>query len=358
MLDLQLYRLAKMAIEAIREELEEKLAEAERIEAILASQSELWAVVRSELVEIRKLYGEKRRTEIGIAEEAEVEYSETDFIIAEQAYLIVTRGGWIKRQGSFTSIDKIRIREGDEIGWVAKGSTKNTVTFFTDQGAAYVMRLDGVPSTSGYGEPIQRHFGFSDGERVVGIALNDPASLPEPVAVEAGDEDGEDLQPPPPYGLAMTLGQGRIIRFPLALHSEISNRSGRRYARLGKGEDGVIAVAVGRRGRHLGGHHQRPRAVLRAVRGDGGEGCREGVTGIKLAKGDQVMAFALTADRSEGVLVHTNNGREEVVRPSKYSASRAGKGRLVIRQWRLHGLGPRTHPLRRALRHRGWEEPT
>ena len=168
-----------MAIEEIREELAEKQAEAARIEAILASTEELWAVVRAELVEIRKLYGEPRRTSIGLVEQREIEYSETDFIIEEKAYLIVTRGGWIKRQGSFSTLGKIRVRDGDEIGWIARGSTKNAAAFFTDKGGAYVLRLDDVPSTSGYGEPIQRHFSFSDGETVVGIALFDANALPK-----------------------------------------------------------------------------------------------------------------------------------------------------------------------------------
>ena len=342
-LDLQLYKLAKMAIDEIRRELEEKLAEAERIEAILASTRELWSVVRGELQEIRRVFGEKRRTDIGIEQEEVIEYSETDFIIGEQAFLIVTRDGWIKRQGSFTELAKIRIREGDEIGWIARGNTKKTATFFTDQGAAYVMRLDDVPATTGYGEPIQAQFSFSDGERVVGVVMNDATALPPPVPWP----DGEEADPAPPHGVAMTR-QGRIIRFPMNLHEDVSTRSGRKVARLAKG-DAVVSVEVSDGSEHVSVASRDGHALCFPIDEVSiVKGAAKGVTGIKLGAADSVLAFELTRESGGGCVVETTNGREEIVRPSKYSASRAGKGRLVLRRggfvsWRR---GPVRYDLR------------
>ena len=140
-LELKLYKLAKLEILAIREELEEKRTEAARIEAILASDAELWSVVSQELSEIRKLYGEPRRTAIGGDDVIDTTtFSEADYIVSEKTYVIVTRDGWIKRQQSFTDIEKIRIREGDAIGWIGRAITKSTITFFGDQGSAYVLR--------------------------------------------------------------------------------------------------------------------------------------------------------------------------------------------------------------------------
>ncbi len=325
---LQLYRLARLPIEEILEELEDKRTKAAEIEALLASRTELWGVVRTELTAIRQHYGEKRRTEIGVEEEEAVEYSETDFIIAEQAYVIATRDGWIKRQGSFTEVEKIRIRDGDAIGWIARGSTKSTLTFFTDLGGAYVMRLDDVPATTGYGEPIQRHFSFADGERVVGMVLHDVGSLPPASAAPA--DEGDDA--PPPHGVAMTR-HGRILRFPLSLHDEVSTRSGRRYARLDGADDRVVNVCISDGTEQVSAATKEGRALCFPIAEVAlVKGAAKGVTGIKLSDSDRLLAFDLTDQSSGGVQVRTTQGRAEVVRPNKYSASRAGKGRVVIQR--------------------------
>ena len=51
--------------------------------------------------------------------------------------------------------------------------------FFTNQGRCYTMRIDEVPSTTGYGDPIQAYFDFDDGEHVVGMITSDPKRVLE-----------------------------------------------------------------------------------------------------------------------------------------------------------------------------------
>ena len=336
-LELKLYKLAKLEILSIREELEEKRAEAARIEAILASDEELWAVVSQELGEIRKLYGEPRRTEIG-GEVIDVStFSEADYIVSEKTYVIVTRDGWIKRQQSFTDIEKIRIREGDEIGWIGRAITKSTITFFGDQGSAYVLRIDDIPSTTGYGEPVQRHFKFSDGERVVGVVLNDERSLPPlPVDLPTAEvAEGEEPEPKPPHCIAVTK-RGRCIRFALASHAEISTKNGRRYMRPDGDDDAIIAVYVTDTTEHLSLASEAGRALTfpvseaKFIRGAG-----KGVIAIKLRDGDQVLAFELTRHKFEGAQVRTPQGREETVRPSKFAGKRAARGSVVLKRGRF-----------------------
>ena len=236
-LELKLYRLAKLEINLILEELEAKRAEAEEIERILSSDRELWGRVRAELLEIKALYDEPRRTIIGVPEK-ELTFDEDAYIVKEDTFVVVTRDGWIKRQSSFSEIEKIRVREDDEIGWLFKAHTRSTVSFFTSVGAAYVIRVDDVPATTGYGEPLQRHFNFADGERVVGVISHDArhrTEIQETLLTAEGDE------PPPPHGVALTL-KGRVLRFALKSHEEISTRSGRKYARLNKDDAVFLAL--------------------------------------------------------------------------------------------------------------------
>jgi DNA gyrase subunit A len=336
-LELKLYKLAKMEIQAIRDELADKRAEAARIQAILASNEELWSVVKTELLELRKLYGEPRRTLVGPDIEEVKSYSEADYIVAEKTYVIVTRDGWIKRQQSFTDIEKIRIREGDSIGWVGRASTKSTVTFFGDQGAAYVLRIDAIPSTTGYGEPVQRHFKFSDGERVIGVILHDPRSLPnippELLSQDTGEDD--EATAPPPHAIAVSR-KGRCVRFAVAAHSDVSTKNGRRYMRPNGADDAVVAVYVSDTTEHLSLATEAGRALCfpanqaKFIRGAG-----KGVIAIKLRDGDKILAFELSREKYQGVTITTPQGREETVRPSKFLGSRAGRGTVVIKRGRF-----------------------
>jgi DNA gyrase subunit A len=329
-LELKLYRLARLEIRIIVEELEDKLARAAEIERILASDAEVWTVVKRELLELKRLYADKRRTQIG-APAQELAYDAEADSVKEDATVVVTRDGWIKRQSSFTQLDKIRVREGDSVGWLFRANTRSTLTFFSDQGGAYVMRVDDIPATTGHGEPVQRHFAFSDGEKIIGVLSNDPRNrtVVDPAA-PVGEED-----PPPPYAVAFTRG-GRAMRFPLAGHEEVSTKNGRRYARLDE-QDRVYAVlpspgadrvsVATRKGRAM----VFPTAEIPVLRAAG-----KGVTGIKLHEGDTLLAFDLVTDPTQGVLVVTEMGRDVLVSEDEFGLSERGAvGKVVLKRGSL-----------------------
>ena len=332
-LDLKLYRLAKLEIHAIQAELNEKMLAAQQIEDVLSSNTNVWSVVRSELLELRKLYGCKRKTKIG-GEEAQTSLAdESAYIVDEKSYVIITENGWVKRQGRFSSVDKIRIKEGDKILAIAKASTKNTIAYFTNKGAVYVQRIADIPSTTGFGDPVQRFFAFEDGEKLVGAIAIDPLSLPEiPDSVPI-----EDPEHSPPYGIAITK-KGRVIRFSIMAQKDVTNKSGRRYMKLSKKDpnDAVLAVfpAIGNEWVSL--YSEQTRALcfrvseITLVRGAG-----KGVIAIKLDTSDVVQGFTLVNDENEGILVSTSRGRDVLIKPKKYGASRASKGSKLLQRGTL-----------------------
>ncbi len=337
-LDLKLYRLSRLEILEIRQELDEKRREAERIEGILSEERELWSVVREELSALRSKFGVKRRTRIGASDEDELDYRDDAYIVAEDAFVIVTRDGWIKRQTSFTSISKIRIREGDSIAWLIRASTRSGITFFTDHGTAYVMMVDDVPATTGYGGPVQKHFQFADREKLVGVQSFDPRNLPElPKGTDAQaalpfDERGD---PPAPWGISVSR-HGRVARFSLMAHSEVSTRAGRRYMRVGRGDDGVVAVynCVGHEWVSLASEQGRalafPVSDVNVLKAAG-----KGVMAMKLRSEDRIYAFDVVARKSQGAKVTTERGRELCVTPRRFGASRAGRGAVVLKRGRF-----------------------
>jgi DNA gyrase subunit A len=328
-LDLKLYRLAQLEILLIREELEEKRVEAARIEKILSSDKELWNIVRAELLEIQRLYSDPRRTEIGV-EVKELTFDEDAYIVKEDTFVIVTRDGWIKRQTRFSEISKIRTRDDDEIGWLIKAHTRSTLTIFSSEGAAYVIRVQDVPATTGYGEPLQALFNFDDGARVCGVISHDARHRPvlQETLITAPSDD-----PPPPWAIAMTA-QGRVLRFPLAPHEEISTKNGRRFCRLSGKKDGVLRVMRTAGTENCCVATRMGRAMLFPVeetsvlRSSG-----KGTMGIKLRPDDEVICFDLATNSLEGPEVVTGKGRTLVIRERKFGlGKRGGRGKVVLKR--------------------------
>ena len=328
-LELRLYKLARLEIAIILDELEEKRAAAAEIERILGSEALLWSRVRSELLEIRNLYATPRRTLVGAPEE-KLEFDDSAYIVREETFAVITRGGWIKRQNSFSDIGKIRIRENDEIGWLLHTDTASTISFFVSDGCAYTLRVGDIGATTGYGTPLQRHFQLPDGAKIVGV-VPDKRYWQDLVAAESPPED----EPPPPYMVSVTVG-GRVQRFALATHTEPSNRNGRMYARLGKGDE-VLAAHLAGGGEHAcmatkdGNALTFPVSEANLLKAAG-----KGTTAIKLKAEDAVIAYELSSEPRSGPIVHTSNGREVIVTPKKFGGSRAARGKSVIRRG---GLG-------------------
>src|SRR4030095_17202185 len=80
----------------------------------------------------------------------------------------MTRDGWMKRVREVKDLSATRLRDGDAILAVIRGSTKEPMAVYSNLGYAYTLRINDVPASTGYGEPVQKVFDFRDGERVVG----------------------------------------------------------------------------------------------------------------------------------------------------------------------------------------------
>ena len=93
-LDLRLYKLAKLEIKAILDELRDKKKKAREIEKILKSDNRLWTIVRKEIAAAREAFADARRSKIGGRGARETEYSEEAFIVNEDTIVLLSRDGW------------------------------------------------------------------------------------------------------------------------------------------------------------------------------------------------------------------------------------------------------------------------
>src|SRR5499427_5724915 len=323
-LELKIYRLARLEILIIRNELEEKRKRARQINALLKDEDSRWKLVRSELEEVSTKYGDKRRTLIA-SDSDEPEYSADDFIVEEDNVVIVSRDGWVKRQREVKDLSTTRLREGDAVLAAFAGSTRATCVFFSNFGVAYTCRIIDVPASTGYGEPIQKQFKLKDGERIVGALSLDPRAIGNIQPKKEGDAA-------PVHGVAVS-SDGFALRFGLEGLVEPSTRAGRRFARPSK--DGQIVGAA----RYTGSE------VLIAATAEGRgilskaeevnylSGPGKGVLLIKLGKDDKVLGFIASGGDREMLTVETSRGAEQTISTAKYEITgRGGKGRELLQR--------------------------
>ena len=331
-LELKLYRLARLEILVIRKEADEKRKRARQIGGLLKSEENRWAIVREELEAIQKKYGDARRTRIS-SDEGESEYTAEDFIIEEDNVVIVSRDGWIKRQKEVKDLTTTRLREGDAVLAVAQGSTRATVVFFSNFGAAYSVRIADVPASTGYGEPIQRLFKLKDGERIVAAFSLDPRVAGGIAAKKEGAE-------PPVHAVAVT-SDGYSLRFSFEPFVEPSTRAGRRFARVAEGGE-VVGVARLTGGEILIAATREARAMLtKAEEVNFLSGPGRGVILIKLDKEDRVLGFIASSGDRDLMTVETSRGAEQTISTTKYEVTgRGGKGRELLQRGQFTKVMP------------------
>jgi len=333
-LELKIYRLARLEILMIRSELEEKRKRVRQINALLKDESSRWKLVRGELEEISKTYGDKRRTAIA-SDSAEPEYSADDFIVEEDNVVIVSRDGWVKRQKEVKDLSTTRLREGDTVLAAFAGSTRATCVFFSNFGVAYTCRFIDVPASTGYGEPIQRLFKLKDRERIVAALSLDARAVGNIAAKKEGE-------PPPVHAVAVT-SDGYSLRFSLEPYVEPSTRSGRRFARPSGEAEVVGAARISGRETLIAATAEGRGLLCRADEVNYLAGPGRGVTLIKLGDDDRVLGFIASTGDRDLLTVETSRGGEQTISTAKYGVTgRGGKGRELLQRGQFTRVVPAT----------------
>ena len=325
-LELKLYRLARLEILVIQNELADKQTRARQIGGLLRDDDGRWKIVRDELGEIQEKYAvkaDKRRTLIETAEE--VEFTADDFIVEEDNVVIVSRDGWLKRQKEVRDLSTTRLREGDAVLAVLQGSTRATIVFLTNLGIAYTARLVDVPASTGYGEPVQKLFKLRDGERVITAFSLDSRVIGAIAAKKEGAV-------PPVHALAVT-SDGYSLRFGFEPFVEVSTRAGRRFARPAEGVE-VTGVARVTGDEIVIAATREARAMLcRADEVNYLSGPGKGVILIKLGDEDRVLGFIASVGDRDLMRVETSRGSEQTISTTKYDVTgRGGKGRELLQR--------------------------
>jgi DNA gyrase subunit A len=249
-----------------------------------------------------------------------MEFDADAFIVEEDAHVVVTRDGWIKRVRELKDPNQTRTREGDAVTHVLPGSTKEKVIFFTNRGSAYVIKINDIAATTGYGDPAQKYFKFGDGEMIVAAMTLDPRAMV------------------PPTLLAVSR-QGFGLRFATQQHTEITTKAGRRYARPKEGDEVIGVIPCNDSDVVLAATNKGHILWCKADEIAKLEGAGRGVTVIKVGPGDRVIGFIAGGKGDVLALESEKGGRDysEKADP-KHVTSRGGKGRQVIKKGTLRAL--------------------
>lgn len=176
-LEMRLQRLTGLEREKIIAEYNETMALIKKLKEILADEKKVMEIVSAELEEVRKEFGDERRTQfIDETEDITVE----DMIVDEQAVVTVTYSGYIKRLPVDTYRSQKRGGKGvigagtkaeDFIQDIFVASTKDYVLCFSDQGKVYWLKVHKIPEAgrAAKGKPIINLLNLSTHERIESI---------------------------------------------------------------------------------------------------------------------------------------------------------------------------------------------
>jgi DNA gyrase subunit A len=316
--DMRLGRLTGLEREKLEEEYRELMKKIEYYKRVLSDESLLLSIIEEELNEIKRKYGDERRTEIAPGED---DIDIEDLIKEEEVVITLTHFGYIKRLPCDTyksqkrggkGVTALSTREEDFVERLFITSTHNYILFFTNKGKVYRLKAYQIPEA---------------GRQAKGTAIVNLLELGGDEKVSAVipiEECREGLY------LIMATRNGLVKKTRLTEYDNI--RRGGLLAvslrendelidvRLTDGEKDIILVT--REGMSIRFRESDVRPLGRVS---------QGVKGITLEDGDYVVAMATSREDST-LLVVTENGFGKRTELEEYKTQiRGGKGILTYR---------------------------
>ncbi len=320
-----MHRLTRLSIDEIVKELESIKGEIAEYESILGSEKKLRNVIVKELEEIKKEYGDARRTQI-VDETTEIQLE--DLIVDEQVAVTVSHAGYLKRTPITTYRSQRRggtgrrgmsTREEDFVERLYIASTHAYLLVFTNTGRVYWLKVYEIPDVgaAGKGKHVGNLVALQPGETVRAIL---------PV---------RDLEEENKYVFFVTR-QGTVKKTPLKDFCNVMSR-------------GIIAIGIDKEDELVGAQITDGNQILFLASHEGmairfhEDDVRSmgrpafGVRGMDLDKGDYIVGMAVTA-KEKPTRKQAENGGAVADRILSVTENAYGK-RTDVDEYRLQSRG-------------------
>jgi DNA gyrase subunit A len=280
-LDMQLRRLANLERTKLQEEYAEVIQTINYLEDLLANPKKIDFLIKEESDEVKKKYGDERRTQV-VEQEVE-DFSEEDLIPHQDAVVTLTNRGFIKRLPLETyrtqrrggrGITGMGVRETDAIYRLLVTDTHDSLLFFTDRGRVFQLKAHEIPDSSrqARGTALVNLIEIEPGELVTAVVatasydqdfmllatkwgeikktpLREFESVRRAGLIAMNIEEGDSLTfarlAREDSEVVMVSSQGRAIRFAVSeLRSASRQSGGVRGMRLDASDDEVVGVEI------------------------------------------------------------------------------------------------------------------
>ncbi len=323
-LQMQLRALAGLERKKVEDELKEKRKLIAELEDLLKSDKKKRELIKTELGEVREKYGDERRTQLvktGIGE-----FKAEDLIPEQQAMVIITKSGYVKRLPPDTyktqgrggkGVIGMTTKEEDVVEWLQTTNTHDDILFFTNKGRVFATKVYELPegSRTARGQALVNFLELPSGEMVSSV-------------LTIGKKNQAKF-------LVLCTKQGLIKKTPIEEFAKV-RRSGLiaiklhtgdelRWVKHSTGNDDVILSTSN--GQAIRFKESDVRAMGRAA---------AGVRGMRIRKGDWLMSMDLIWKKDKvdnlQILVVTENGLGKKTDLDEYKIQhRGGSGIKTVK---------------------------
>ncbi len=318
-LDMQLRRLARLERSKIQDEYKELIEQISYLEDLLANPRKIDFLVKDDAIDLKKTYGDERRTLI--MEQEPEEFSEEDMVAHQEIVITVSTRGFIKRLPLSTyraqrrggvGIMGMKTREHDAVRHLLVADTLDKIIFFTDRGRCFQVKAYEITDESrqARGESIMQLLQMNQQERVTAVVRCPPAMDHDymVMATKLGE-----VKKTPLKNFANVRRDG-LIAMDLEAADELVS------AKLASDKDEALIVTA--RGQAL----KFKVGLLRSASRTSG-----GVRGIRLAAGDSVVGMEI-ARAGDALLVVTEFGFGKRTQVEDYPIhGRGGQGVITFK---------------------------
>jgi len=324
-LEMQLRRLSGLERQKLDDDYRETIKLISELESILASPRRILGLIKQDLDEIAAKYGDDRRTEI--VDDTPRQLSAEELVADEDVVITVSSRNYVKRMPLSTyraqhrggrGVIGMATREEDDVDHLVVARSHDRLYVFTDRGRVFALKVFELPDASrtAKGTPIQNILeAMQAGERLTAlVALRDTSSAEH---------------------LVMATRKGFIKKTPLSEYANV-RRAGLIAIALRKGDELAWVAPCTSQDRILLATRKGKAITFKATDARPMGRQTQGVTGIRLQKGDEVVGMGIARPRTEALSVTENGFGKRTAVAEFPTQGRGGQG--VI----LASLSPKT----------------